>query len=1349
MRNYHFSFVRYCILSCLLCCNALYAQQDFRKGLFYKIQSVKYPGKVWEYEGGKNTVIKAKEANEQSTSQYWVINELSGSYRFMNPFDNIAIRAAEDNSIKTAENNGSDEAQLWKAERTSEGSYLFIPSNRPTTAITCNANGTISLIEKSKALKDNSAHFNLVICNIAGFDPGSTYQIESVFRPGFVLGNGDSGNNNSRIRVEKRDTLNRGQYWNVRMLDLHKRVVSGAFYAPSLDDGGGNENVDYLLQWTATDDLWNNAKFLFLPVKGKNGIYQIASANPEKKKWVYACKEDLLNRIDAHKADSSSWFRFVMVEKPRIQAPFWENETIFEENKETAHATFTPYINEKALLADKEFYQKPWINTKSKSHISLNGTWKFHLVKEPSLRPLDFYKMDYDVSLWDTITVPSNWEMQGYDRPIYANVEYPHSNTPPFIKSRPGFNDEGKNYGINPVGTYIKTFTIPQDWNGQRTFIHFGGIYSAAFVYLNGKYIGYTQGANNVSEFDVTPYLTVGENRLAAQVFRWSDGSYLECQDMFRMSGIFRDVYLYHTPYIAVRDHYITSRLSAQAYYTKGTANVQLLIDNRDKRCENKTLVLKWLDASGKCINTKAVEVAFSKTDSLKQISLDFELENLNLWSAENPYLYTLLVVQHGEKGEEMAFSTRYGFRDITLKGSLVFINGKRVFFKGVNRHDTHPLYGRAVPVESMLQDVLLMKRNNINTIRTSHYPNAAKMYAMFDYFGLYCMDEADLENHANQSISNLPSWIPSFVDRIDRMVLRDRNHPSVIFWSLGNEAGNGRNFKACYEAAQKLDNRPIHYEGTRNGLPYGGNTYSDMYSKMYPGMDWMERYTNNLDKPMFICEYAHSMGNAIGNLKEYWESIENSNSTIGGCIWDWVDQAIYEPKEIKADTWKGRLHTGYDFPGPHQGNFCSNGIVPATRKESAKLKEVKIAHQFVHFSLLDCNIEKNSLVISLKNKYDFTPLDNFMLYWEIVENGMVISTKKQTLNKVKPGDSVDLTLKLSKINLEKSQKRGNEVMVNLYVKQKDATPWSEKEHIVAQQQFELIQRGALPTLPKIAKKEIATENIFQVETISNESVVVKNKTIHASFDKQTGLMTSLAWNGKEMIAEGKGFLYDNHRWIENDRFGKTDAELKKTGECHVEKKDDCIVVRTHRGSTLCPVDIVYTFYPQGILDMDVKFTPQTNDLRRAGLVCCLDSALQNIAYYAMGPWECYNDRQDACMIGRYNTTVAELEESYVKPQSMGNREGLREFILQRTQGKGIKIETEGNVSFSILRYTDSDLMNTNHVWELSKRPYLVLHLDAALRGVGNASCGQDVDTLIKYRVPKKPLNYRLRISEF
>lgn len=1176
----------------------LNAQTRFDSKKLYSVSSVKYKGKVWTYTGVAPK-MKLSAANESDKAQLWSIADLSGSYRLVNPFDNLAVQAGDNGFVQAVETNGSDEMQLWLIKP--EGKYVrLIPSNKASWMAVCKEDGSVVLENIDKAKKDDASLFIIT----------------------------------------------------------ETKVV-----AP-------------------------------------------ASAQTVVREKVY-----------------------------------WEDETMFAENKETGHATYTPYESEKEMMDDNEFYATPWVYTKSKSVELLNGDWYFDFVSQPSERPLDFYKEDYDVRSWATIPVPSNWEMHGYDRPIYCNVEYPHSNTPPYIDARKGFNDGGKNYGINPVGSYVRFFDLPDNWDGKRTFIQFGGIYSAAFVYLNGEYVGYTQGANNVAEFDITKLVREKDNKLAVQVFRWSDGSYLECQDMFRMSGIFRDVFIYSTPLVSVRDHYITSELTTESGYKDGKMNVELTLDNRDGLTGEKDIVVRLSDPFGKTVAEETLSINFTGKKRTDKLNVSFNLKNLLLWTAETPDLYTVSVIQRNGGKDEMAFSTKYGFRDIEVRGPLVYINGKRVFFKGVNRHDTHPLYGRAVTTESMLEDVLLMKRNNINTIRTSHYPNAAKMYAMFDYYGLYTMDEADLEDHANQSISDMPSWIPSFVDRIDRMVLRDRNHPSVIFWSLGNECGGGNNFQACYDAAKRLDPRPVHHESTRDGKEYGGNRFSDLYSKMYPGMDWMDKYVNSFDKPMFICEYAHAMGNAIGNLKEYWESIESSSATIGGAIWDWVDQAIYEPIDILNGNYEGRLHTGYDFPGPHQGNFCSNGIIPATRHESPKLKEVKAVYQYVKFALSEKNVKKNTVSVNINNTYDFITLNGYELLWETVENGNVVGKDSMLLPAVASEMSQDFTLKLSGTNLAKAVKNGNEVMVNLYVRNTKPTEWSSAGHVVAQKQFELSSRGTLPALKVNSKVEkLKVEN-------GEKELTVGNSFIFASFDTTTGRMTELRINGLDVIYGKQGFLYDNHRYIENDRGpSKTENGLEPTGTCNVtENADGKVVVTTMRSGTLCDSEIIYTFLPNGILDMDVKLTPKTKELYRAGVVCVINAGLDNVDYYAYGPWENYIDRKEGCMIGRYSTTVDDMVERYVKPQSMGNRESLRELKLTGKDGCGICIETEGAVSFSALRFTDADLLNAKHMWELQKRPYIVLHLDAQVRGLGNGSCGPT--TLDTYKIAPMPFKYKLRIS--
>lgn len=1306
------------------------AAQEYAQGILYHLVSAQKGQRVEMTAEGGLSLMKADDA---ASGQHFTITPLAGSWRIICPFGNLAIRTNGD-LVETGENNGSDEAQLWKTE--TDGKYLnLIPTNRPDMAAAVSGSKLV-LIAKNKAKGNKSAQFTIARAEKSGFDDALTYRIRSAQDKSLVLGNGDSGENNARIVPEKEDNANRGQYWNIKMIDLDQRAVSGAFYTQNFDDGGGNASIDYLLQWPAEEGVWNNARFRFEPVKGQTATYIIRSVGEAKKTKMYTIKGGELKLVPYDAADKAAWFTFETVEKPKIKSPYWEDETMFAENKEVGVATFMPYASEKEMMADADYYRTPWTSPKSSLYKTLNGTWQFNLVSEPSKRPLDFYKEGYDTSAWDTIPVPSNWEMLGYDTPIYCNVEYPHSNTPPFIKARPGYNDGGKNYGIDPVGSYVKTFTIPSEWDGGRTFIHFGGIYSAAFVWLNGEYVGYTQGSNNVSEFDITRHLRKGENRLAVQVFRWSDGSYLECQDMFRMSGIFREVYLYNTPKVALRDHYVTTTLASD--HKKAQVKVDITLDNRDQLQDAKTLVASLYDATDHLLRTAKVNVT---AGDKMTAAVQFELDNPQLWSAEKPYLYTLRLVQQSAAGvDEMAFSTKVGIRSVEIKNSLLYVNGARVFLKGVNRHDTSPIHGRAVTTDEMLRDVTLMKQNNINTIRTSHYPNDARMYAMFDHYGLYTVDEADLEDHANQSISDRPSWIPAFVDRIDRMVLRDRNHPSVVMWSLGNEAGAGKNFEDCYKAAKRLDDRPVHYEGTRISRSYGGEKYSDFYSKMYPGMAWMAQNTSNLDKPMFICEYAHSMGNAIGNFREYWDAIEASNATIGACVWDWVDQSIYNPTLMKKGIF--RLTTGYDYPGPHQGNFCCNGILASSRKESAKLKEVKAAHQWVKFRLVSVDEKANTATVSIKNTYNFQNLDEMNVVAEVVKNGTIVNTKTTALPSVAPGDSIVIPFKVNKGCLRKAAKNGDEILLTLRTVFKDAQLYAEAGHETAFHQFALTKRGTLPLLTSNAKAGA----LMQTSAVGQTSI--GNDHVQLTFDEETGRLTALALDGRDIIADNQGFEYSNHRWIENDRFSNTSNGLEGKGNFTVEQKDGNLIVRTSRQGSLCSTQIDYTIYPQGIVDVEATFKPHTTELRRAGLVCALDSALSTADYYAYGPWENSNDRKDGTLIGRYTAKVTDMVEPNMKPQTTGTREGLRELVLTSRDGFGVKIETEGEVSMTLNPYTDAELMNAQHYWELTPLSRNILHLDAALRGIGNASCGQDVGTLQKYCVPEKTMTYRLRISK-
>lgn len=1057
------------------------------------------------------------------------------------------------------------------------------------------------------------------------------------------------------------------------------------------------------------------------------GIYQNAK---------YYLKSVAGQQLTATAEKGGDETKFFFTEVPAPLGDYWENQQVFEENKEPAHATFIPYTSTAAMQEDAN-YEFPWLTPERADYLSLNGTWKFNFVKDPSARPKEdtFWGDDVDVSAWDDIDVPSCWEMKGYDLPLYVNVEYAFHNNPPYVANKV----EG--VGDNPVGSYRRTFTLPEGWDAKNVFLHFDGLYSAAFVWVNGKYVGYTQGGNNDHEFDISAHVRTGENNICVQVFRWSDASYLEGQDMFHMSGLHRDVYLYATPKTFVRDHYITSTLNST--YNGGSMNVALEVDNRTAVAASKSIEAELIAPDGTVVATKSANVEFAEGTKAAECNILFDgLSSLQAWTAETPNLYTVVVRQKDADGnEEMVFSTKYGFRHVEIKNGVVLINGQRVYFKGVNNQDTHPLHGRAIDMATMLKDVELMKQANINTVRTSHYPRQAKMYAMFDYYGLYVMDEADVECHKSWSemkkncISNDPTWKAQYVDRTVRMVYRDRNHPSVVFWSLGNESGVGVNFDATYSAVKALDSRPVHYEGYSNDNS-ANNT--DFDSKMYPNLSYTQSHcTNSIGgEPFFLCEYAHAMGNAVGNLQDYWDIIEGSKYGIGGCIWDWVDQSIYDPQAIK----RGELEkngfpyytSGYDYPGPHQGNFVNNGIITADRAWTAKLTEVKKVYQYVKFTYNNGNL-------SIKNKYNFINLDKFTLRYSVLCNGNVVEEGKMEMPSVAPGVTKSVALDIA-TELES----GNEYLLNVELLKKDSEIWCEAGYPMATEQFVLQARTSLVAVAQEGER---------LTVDKSNGVSVTNDNISFKLDAQ-GFVKEWIANGVQVVEPGKYPIYSNIRWIENESpygehvFGDNSASINSatvSSALSGDGKTCNVTVNVQHGK--CPYVITYTVYASGVVDMKVDYSPKTNALRRVGLDMLFPAGYENLEYYAKGPWENYIDRQTGSFLGRYTTTVDDMFEMYAHPQSHGNRMALRDLTLWNPEnGNAIKVETEGEVSFSLSHYDQTQyLVPELHPWDLKKDDVVYATFDYMQRGIGNGSCGPGTE--FKYYCPYSPVSHKMRIS--
>lgn len=1050
------------------------------------------------------------------------------------------------------------------------------------------------------------------------------------------------------------------------------------------------------------------------------------------------------------------------VPKVSAEAPFdesWvENEKVFEHWKQKAHATFIPYSST-ALMQKDDCYKYPWLEPKHADVLSLNGDWKFHYTADRSKgRPGkdDFYADNADVSGWDNIRVPLNWEMAGYDVPVYNNVGYPFHNNPPFIKA---FDD---NFDKNPVGSYRRNFTLPENWkDGRRVFIHFDGACSAIVVWVNGQYAGYSQGANTDAEFDVTNYVRKGENNVSVRVYRWSDGSYLEGQDMWHLAGIHRDVYLVSTPRTFVFDHYITSSLNAASKYTKGSLDVALTVNNALCDKVTKNLEVELLDANNKLVASQNVQAVMTAKDSHKTFNVKMEgLKGLTPWSSENPYLYTVVVRQKQGDKEEMVFSTKYGFRSVEQRGNLIYVNGERVFFKGVNTQDIHPLLGHAIDTETMLKDVMLMKQANVNTVRTSHYPRQPRMYAMFDYYGLYCMDEADVECHNNQSLSDTPSWENAYVDRTERMVLRDRNHPSVVFWSLGNESGGGQNFQATYDCVKRLlpgrDNF-VHYEGYNHG-----EKYSDFGSDMYPRVEKVIEQSSGLNnKPYFICEYAHAMGQAVGNLQEYWDVIEKSTGIVGGCIWDWVDQGIYDTRRIKEhkpliDSKTG-LHyytSGYDYTRMNrgdngfQGDFMSNGIITPGREWTAKLEEVKYVYRDADF------VGFKNHKATIKNKSAFTNLaDAYTLTYRVLADGKEVEKGAAAVPSCKPGATCEVDIPYTTaVSADK------EYVVELSLNLKNDASWAKKGYSMVATQFKLGADAAVASVP-VADPTFVEQPHGTLPVIGKlkgklkiEGRKVVGKNFAISF-AENGTIADWTFNGKQIVMPEAGPDFNGFRRIANDNIslgatgGVAENENKEegaiSGQKHLvkapTKQGKNVVVETTVGNGKDTHAIVYTIYPNGVVDMKVTFENSSVDTRRVGITMQFAPGMENVEYYAKGPWSNYIDRQRSQMLGRYSTTVDGMFEEQSAPQTMGDRQGLRSLKLSGN-GTSLDITVEGMLAFS-LSHVDDQQFNYDvfyggkHPYDLTRSPQVFAHFDSWQRGIGNHSCGGD-SCLPQYQVP-------------
>ena len=1001
---------------------------------------------------------------------------------------------------------------------------------------------------------------------------------------------------------------------------------------------------------------------------------------------------------------------------PKNGYPEWNNNPeIFQLNRADAHATLMPYLTlDEALRGKRDassFYQ------------SLNGEWKFAFVEKPDERIINFYEKDYDHSDWDNIKVPAHWQLQGYDYPQYTNVRYPWEDTediqPPFAPTL-----------YNPVGQYVQTFKVPEEWKDQPVYINFQGVESAFYVWLNGDLVGYSEDTFTPAEFDLTPYLIDGENKLAVEVYRWSDASWLEDQDFWRMSGIFRDVYLYSTPNIHIRDFKVITNLDDQ--YEDADLKITAEITNYDEtQSEGITFQAMLYDEEYQAVFDEPIErqVDMNQIGSLLIETSKF-VKNPLKWSAEHPHLYTLVLSLVDATGTIIETeSCKVGFRTFEIKDGLMKINGERIVFKGVNRHEFTADKGRAVDVEDMVHDIKLMKRYNINAVRTSHYPNHPLWYELCDEYGLYVIDEVNLETHGtwrygqkeleNTVPGSKPEWTENVLDRCNSVFQRDKNHPSIVIWSLGNESFGGDNFLKMHQYFKENDpTRIVHYEGVFHYR--ASEAASDIESTMYISPDGMEQYGQAAErsdspmKPYIICEYSHSMGNSTGNLYKYTALFDRYPILQGGFIWDWKDQAL---KTKTEDGIEYLAYGGAFGESPHDGNFSGDGLIFADGTISPKIIEVKKCYQNVDFNQVD--LKKG--IIKVNNKFLFTNLNEFQLEWLVTKNGEVVETG-QTEIEVVPSSSKEVKIDYAYFD---GQEGHEEYILTLSLKTKQDTIWAGHDHEVAFEQFVLpIQQG---------QPEKLTSDTSALSTIVEENnLVIQGENFQVIFNQESGDLHSYMIAGTELIqiAPRPNFwraLTDNDRGSGlQDRSGTwREAGLNRELQSFkYEIFDHTVrVTVTYRlpTTTVSICTVHYTISSDGNIHIEQTLTPGENlaEIPEIGMLLTLDQSFNHLTWYGKGPHENYWDREKSAKVGIYRGRVKEQYTPYLKPQECGNKTGVRWATLTNDSGVGLKVIGEPTVELNALPYTPFELEEHDYFYQLPESNQVVLRVNYKQMGVG------------------------------
>jgi beta-galactosidase len=1058
----------------------------------------------------------------------------------------------------------------------------------------------------------------------------------------------------------------------------------------------------------------------------------------------------------------------------------WENQQIIGRNKKKAHATLIPYHSIESALEEVKFGEFS-ANYPSKYYKSLNGDWKFNWVNHYKKRPIYFYQAEFDDTNWNTIPVPSCWQLHGYGIPIYTNTRYPFRPTPPKMR---GNKKIGK-FGPLPVGSYRYQFDLPEEWieNKREIFIHFDGVKSAFYIWINGENVGYSQGSMTPAEFNITKYLKSKDNLIAVEVYRWSDGSYLEDQDMFRFSGIFREVYLYAVPEIYIKDIFAYTVFKENS----NDAEIEVSIDFCHYNVPNDekfNLICQLYDYNGKQIITEKTLTVYLDGSESKQISFGWLIKNPDKWSAESPNLYKLIfsiekIVENGDNKLIEAVRVPYGFRVVTIDKTGEFpvfkVNNKAIKMKGVNRHEHCPDNGRSIPTSLMIKDIKLMKQNNINAIRTSHYPNHPIFYELCDYYGIYVMDEANVESHglAWAIPSNKKKWRVACVDRMESMVHRDKNHPCVVIWSLGNEAGMGpkenNNFGHMVDATHKIDtSRPIHYNPDKEAW------FIDIIGRGYltpqGAKNWVETgkaeneggIPNPLKKgPLILTEYYHAMGNSGGTLKKIWDVIENNDNFLGGYIWDWVDQGLREKDKNGREFW---AYGGDYGDKPNDKNFCCNGLVGPDREIHPGLIEVKKIYSNIKIKELDIL----NGIVSIKNNFQFSSLDKYILFWELTENGVIIENGMVEPNDIAPNNSREIKIPY---NLPENRKN-REYFLNLSIKLKEKTIWCENVDIIAWDQFKLPISEKFPI-------EIDTESLdkIKIENISNSSKVkIFNENFVGIIDRNKGFLEDLFYHGTKIL-ESPLIPSFWRPTTDNDRLGKPNYKkylnMFSTDVISRSMKVDKVdIYATIYNTVLVSGELfipngnikklrfgkhkfevgkcIYSLHFYGSGDIDIKLEFENKRIiPKFGLQAKISKSFgANIQYYGNGPYENYCDRKSSALIGLYNPKLKELHTNYVYPQENGNRTETKWLSLRNNNETGLFIVGKDEFEWSLSSYSTQQLENATHINELEEEEHLTLNIDGKQMGLGGYdSWSKRAHPLKEHLINPRYQTFKVRLS--